>query len=242
MQGTTATAATATTVTTFMASKPPFAEQEHNLQCPRCESTNTKFCYYNNYNLSQPRYFCKDCRRYWTKGGSLRNVPVGGGTRKSSKRSSSAAAAAPSATGGVNSKRPSPSSSAGEVKNSELFPSSLPSVDSDHRMLDMTGSFSSLLSSSTQFGNLFECYHSLDSFPILRGVTRPMLELEAQSSADSGNESAAAAAAAAPPVMPENFLSLPADTSHWPGGWPDLSIYTPGTNFQWGGEKTGRTA
>ncbi|KAG0518262.1 hypothetical protein BDA96_09G160700 [Sorghum bicolor] len=50
--------------------------------CPRCDSPNTKFCYYNNYSLSQPRYFCKGCRRYWTKGGSLRNVPVGGGCRK----------------------------------------------------------------------------------------------------------------------------------------------------------------
>lgn len=62
------------------------------LPCPRCESINTKFCYYNNYNLGQPRYFCKSCRRYWTRGGTLRNVPVGGGTRKSSavKRSRSA--------------------------------------------------------------------------------------------------------------------------------------------------------
>ncbi|KAL5545699.1 hypothetical protein UlMin_005386 [Ulmus minor] len=50
--------------------------------CPRCGCSNTKFCYYNNYSLTQPRYFCKGCRRYWTKGGSLRNVPVGGGCRK----------------------------------------------------------------------------------------------------------------------------------------------------------------
>nr|AIZ50709.1 ZnF-Dof-type transcription factor [Fragaria x ananassa] len=57
--------------------------------CPRCASSNTKFCYYNNYSLSQPRYFCKGCRRYWTKGGSLRNVPVGGGCRKN-RRSRSA--------------------------------------------------------------------------------------------------------------------------------------------------------
>ncbi|RWR77009.1 dof zinc finger protein DOF5.4-like protein [Cinnamomum micranthum f. kanehirae] len=57
------------------------------LKCPRCDSLNTKFCYYNNYNLSQPRHFCKSCRRYWTKGGVLRNVPVGGGCRKP-KRSS----------------------------------------------------------------------------------------------------------------------------------------------------------
>ncbi|XVF39119.1 hypothetical protein PTKIN_Ptkin01aG0009900 [Pterospermum kingtungense] len=57
--------------------------------CPRCASANTKFCYYNNYSLSQPRYFCKGCRRYWTKGGSLRNVPVGGGCRKSRRGKSS---------------------------------------------------------------------------------------------------------------------------------------------------------
>ncbi|XP_027942753.1 dof zinc finger protein DOF5.4-like [Vigna unguiculata] len=55
------------------------------LKCPRCDSLNTKFCYYNNYNLSQPRHFCKNCRRYWTKGGVLRNVPVGGGCRKSKR-------------------------------------------------------------------------------------------------------------------------------------------------------------
>lgn len=56
-------------------------------KCPRCESTNTKFCYYNNYSLSQPRHFCKACRRYWTRGGALRSVPVGGGCRKNNKRS-----------------------------------------------------------------------------------------------------------------------------------------------------------
>jgi hypothetical protein len=27
--------------------------------CPRCNSEDTKFCYYNNYNIKQPRYFCK---------------------------------------------------------------------------------------------------------------------------------------------------------------------------------------
>ncbi|KGN63767.1 dof zinc finger protein DOF5.4 [Cucumis sativus] len=64
--------------------------QNHQaLKCPRCDSLNTKFCYYNNYNLSQPRHFCKSCRRYWTKGGVLRNVPVGGGCRKTKRSSSS---------------------------------------------------------------------------------------------------------------------------------------------------------
>lgn len=69
--------------------KKPKPPQPEALKCPRCDSNNTKFCYYNNYSLSQPRYFCKSCRRYWTKGGTLRNVPVGGGCRKN-KRSSSA--------------------------------------------------------------------------------------------------------------------------------------------------------
>uniref|UniRef100_A0A6P4AR48 Dof zinc finger protein n=1 Tax=Ziziphus jujuba TaxID=326968 RepID=A0A6P4AR48_ZIZJJ len=81
------------------------ARPEEQLNCPRCNSTNTKFCYYNNYSLTQPRYFCKTCRRYWTEGGTLRNVPVGGGSRKnkkpitpfsSSSSSSSSAAAASS--------------------------------------------------------------------------------------------------------------------------------------------------
>ncbi|GLT82952.1 hypothetical protein SLE2022_012710 [Rubroshorea leprosula] len=65
--------------------KPPVKRQQQNqseqLKCPRCDSTNTKFCYYNNYNKSQPRHFCKACKRHWTKGGTLRNVPVGGGRK-----------------------------------------------------------------------------------------------------------------------------------------------------------------
>nr|GMC73794.1 dof zinc finger protein DOF5.4-like [Ipomoea batatas]GME16974.1 dof zinc finger protein DOF5.4-like [Ipomoea batatas]GME19319.1 dof zinc finger protein DOF5.4-like [Ipomoea batatas] len=63
----------------------PHHHQTAELKCPRCDSLNTKFCYYNNYNLSQPRHFCKSCRRYWTKGGVLRNVPVGGGSRKTKR-------------------------------------------------------------------------------------------------------------------------------------------------------------
>lgn len=64
-------------------------DQDQTLvHCPRCDSTNTKFCYYNNYSLSQPRYFCKSCRRYWTKGGTLRNIPIGGVSRKNKRISS----------------------------------------------------------------------------------------------------------------------------------------------------------
>ncbi|KAJ0971106.1 hypothetical protein J5N97_019065 [Dioscorea zingiberensis] len=73
-------------------------QKEQALNCPRCNSTNTKFCYYNNYSLTQPRYFCKTCRRYWTEGGSLRNVPVGGGSRKNKRTSSSTTTTTTSST------------------------------------------------------------------------------------------------------------------------------------------------
>ncbi|XP_074317675.1 dof zinc finger protein DOF1.8-like [Silene latifolia] len=64
-------------------------KQDEGANCPRCNSSNTKFCYYNNYSLTQPRYFCKACKRYWTAGGSLRNIPVGGASRKNKRSSSS---------------------------------------------------------------------------------------------------------------------------------------------------------
>ncbi|KAI3846361.1 hypothetical protein MKW92_001738 [Papaver armeniacum] len=75
----------ATTSSSMATLKPP----EQVLKCPRCDSPNTKFCYYNNYSLTQPRHFCKTCRRYWTRGGALRNVPIGGGCRKNKKSTSS---------------------------------------------------------------------------------------------------------------------------------------------------------
>ncbi|KAA8540068.1 hypothetical protein F0562_026760 [Nyssa sinensis] len=80
-----------------MVEKKPRPNKEQALNCPRCNSSNTKFCYYNNYSLAQPRYFCKTCRRYWTEGGSLRNVPVGGGSRKN-KRSSTSSSSPPSSS------------------------------------------------------------------------------------------------------------------------------------------------
>ncbi|KAJ8761404.1 hypothetical protein K2173_001535 [Erythroxylum novogranatense] len=55
---------------------------EKIIPCPRCKSMETKFCYFNNYNVNQPRHFCKGCQRYWTAGGALRNVPIGAGRRK----------------------------------------------------------------------------------------------------------------------------------------------------------------
>ncbi|MQL72492.1 hypothetical protein Taro_004815 [Colocasia esculenta] len=88
-------AATACSARPQLVERRPRPQKEHALNCPRCQSTNTKFCYYNNYSLSQPRYFCKTCRRYWTEGGSLRNVPVGGGSRKNKRSSGTAMTAAP---------------------------------------------------------------------------------------------------------------------------------------------------
>ncbi|CAL4902283.1 unnamed protein product [Urochloa decumbens] len=58
------------------------AAAEARLPCPRCRSRDTKFCYFNNYNVNQPRHFCRACHRYWTAGGAIRNVPVGSGRRK----------------------------------------------------------------------------------------------------------------------------------------------------------------
>ncbi|KAL3840825.1 hypothetical protein ACJIZ3_025416 [Penstemon smallii] len=111
-------------------------EQEH-LKCPRCESSNTKFCYYNNYNLSQPRHFCKNCKRYWTKGGTLRNIPVGGASRKkNTKRSSN--------------KRPTPA--AADNKNND--------GDQLGNLMEVSSSaapFSSLLGlGEGHFGNLLD--------------------------------------------------------------------------------------
>nr|ACG28902.1 hypothetical protein [Zea mays] len=59
------------------------------LPCPRCNSMDTKFCYFNNYNVNQPRHFCKNCQRYWTAGGAMRNVPVGAGRRKNKNAAAS---------------------------------------------------------------------------------------------------------------------------------------------------------
>ncbi|KAJ9179859.1 hypothetical protein P3X46_008175 [Hevea brasiliensis] len=59
-----------------------FKKPDKILPCPRCNSLDTKFCYFNNYSVNQPRHFCKNCHRYWTAGGTMRNVPIGAGRRK----------------------------------------------------------------------------------------------------------------------------------------------------------------
>lgn len=127
---------------------PQFPDQQV-LKCPRCDSINTKFCYYNNYNLSQPRHFCKNCKRYWTKGGILRNIPVGGSSRKNTKRSSSSSI-----------KRTSTSSA--ENSKTELFATpAVPAFDQNSPILDANGPFGSLLvSNGPEIGNLLGALNS----------------------------------------------------------------------------------
>ncbi|CAL5335303.1 unnamed protein product [Camellia sinensis] len=85
---------------------------EAALKCPRCESTNTKFCYFNNHSLTQPWHFCRTCRRYWTRGGALRSVLVGGGCRRNKRSKGSNSSKSPVSGGGGDGQTSSGSTSA----------------------------------------------------------------------------------------------------------------------------------
>ncbi|KAF7021368.1 hypothetical protein CFC21_034338 [Triticum aestivum] len=199
--------------------------------CPRCESTDTKFCYYNNYNLSQPRHFCRGCRRYWTRGGALRNVPVGGGTRKPNgspaavrrKRPShshshshhavpaaAASQAAPVVPLSVSAPAPLPlpllqPQPQPQPQQYELtfLPASLSAVDPDRRLLDLGGSFSSLLAPPA---------------PLLPNFATSFVF----GGAGAGMAMAHAHVPALPQPAPVASQALP--ESFWGMGWPDLSI------------------
>ncbi|KAI3514160.1 hypothetical protein L1887_12479 [Cichorium endivia] len=96
---------------------------EPGLNCPRCDSTNTKFCYFNNYSLTQPRHFCKTCRRYWTRGGALRNVPVGGGCRRNKRSNKSSRRSKSPGQKGAKSMTGSPSRcSSGHIATTNIHP------------------------------------------------------------------------------------------------------------------------
>ncbi|MCE2056257.1 hypothetical protein HAX54_044356 [Datura stramonium] len=203
--------------------KPQFPEQEH-LKCPRCDSPNTKFCYYNNYNLSQPRHYCKSCRRYWTKGGTLRNIPVGGGSRKNTKRSSSSSKKIPSTTSSsVSSATPpltSSVSSSSSPANPKPEPFGVPAIPS----FDVTtGPFSSLLASTEpQFGNLLEALNPNNS-----GSNLQLGEFSRNPISSPGLGSGSGSGS--------NHQNGGDSKNCWNGGsngWPDLAIYTPGSNFQ----------
>ncbi|KAJ1688545.1 hypothetical protein LUZ63_019935 [Rhynchospora breviuscula] len=156
-------------------------QPEPGLKCPRCESTNTKFCYFNNYSLTQPRHFCKACRRYWTRGGALRNVPVGGGCRRnkrskssasSSKSASSAAAHRQDGTSSTSSTATGGGSSCGSTIPSSLFAtqSQLPFMASLHGLSDYP--------SASNLGLGFPGIQSLEPVEYQLGSGGPCVGLE----------------------------------------------------------------
>ncbi|XP_071737861.1 dof zinc finger protein DOF3.6-like [Rutidosis leptorrhynchoides] len=121
---------------------------EPGLNCPRCDSTNTKFCYFNNYSLTQPRHFCKTCRRYWTRGGALRNVPVGGGCRRNKRNSKGRGSKSPSRSGPKSLSVSPPRSNSENMTSSQLsHPTSL-QLPNFMSSLNQYGSVGGNLSSS----------------------------------------------------------------------------------------------
>ncbi|XP_039808327.1 dof zinc finger protein 3-like [Panicum virgatum] len=203
------------------------------LPCPRCESVDTKFCYYNNYNLSQPRHFCRACRRYWTRGGALRNIPVGGGTRKATpaatrrkRPASTPPAPAPpaAAAAGVAVPPLTVSGPHGALLRQYGLPfpapataSPMAAVDPDRRLLDLGGSFSSLIAAASGpdvVGGHF-------SAGFLVGGLPPAL-------VHPPGGGAAAGTLPPPPPQPQpqpvsQALAVP-EGLFWSMGWPDLSI------------------
>ncbi|GAU32542.1 hypothetical protein TSUD_64370 [Trifolium subterraneum] len=129
-------------------------QQQQALRCPRCDSSNTKFCYYNNYSLSQPRHFCKACKRYWTRGGTLRNVPVGGGCRKNKRLKR------PNHSSSNNNNIDSPSSSNPTSVTANSNPSSQQQQQQQHHSFDVASTSNHI--NSLLYGN--SC-HDVMNFP-----------------------------------------------------------------------------
>ncbi|XP_010515404.1 PREDICTED: dof zinc finger protein DOF3.4-like [Camelina sativa] len=233
----------------------PNTEQQEQLPCPRCDSNNTKFCYYNNYNFSQPRHFCKGCRRYWTHGGTLRDIPIGGGTRKGAKRSrtcsSSNSASSVSAVNSV-------VSSANGVRcvTPVLFPQSsisngcTHSVESDAKgsALSLCGSFTSLLNpnAAATATNGSGSVIGLGGFGIglgsgfdevSFGLGRAMWPFSTVGDAGTTNVGSNGGHHAVPMPATWQFEGLESNVG---GGfvsgeyfaWPDLSITTPGNSLK----------
>ncbi|KAK1357283.1 Dof zinc finger protein DOF3.6 [Heracleum sosnowskyi] len=128
---------------------------EAGLNCPRCDSTQTKFCYFNNYSLTQPRHFCKTCRRYWTRGGALRSVPVGGGCRRNKRSKSRSTKSSLNITSTTNSNQKEP--------NNNNISTESPSSSADQIVANHYNPFSSqvpLSSNMASFHNLNTHYGS----------------------------------------------------------------------------------
>lgn len=154
----------------------------------------------------------------------MRNIPVGGGTRKNAKRASNIKRSSSSS---------SPSTSAVQNPAPEHDPTRSygPAVvDQDRRMLDFSGSFSSLLSSQQFF---LEGLNPNGSGVKMVRRDEFAENLNSGRAMDTGSDGN--------PVMtvqrngnPESYLGLQSgDSSCWTSGngWPDLAIYTPGSSF-----------
>ncbi|RLN25085.1 dof zinc finger protein DOF1.7 [Panicum miliaceum] len=176
-----------------------------------------------------PRYFCRACRRYWTRGGALRNVPVGGGTRKATpatrrKRPASTPPEPAPPAAGVALPPLTVSGPHGALLRQYGLPfpaptlaSPLAAMDPDHRLLDLGGSFSSLIASAPGpdvVGGHF-------SAGFLAGGLAPAL-----AHVPGGGGAAAATHPPPPPPQPQQqqlSQALP-EGLLWSMGWPDLSI------------------
>ncbi|KAL8039397.1 hypothetical protein ABFX02_10G034400 [Erythranthe guttata] len=144
------------------------------LKCPRCDSANTKFCYFNNYSLTQPRHFCKTCRRYWTRGGALRNVPVGGGCRRNKRSKSSSSSKSPASSERQTSTNPTSTSTistnnGGAAANNNMLPplrfmSPLGQLTTDNFAGDMGLNYSGMTTAAPLVGTTHEMnFHGITS-------------------------------------------------------------------------------
>ncbi|OAY36536.1 dof zinc finger protein DOF3.1 [Manihot esculenta] len=236
--------------TAFQPMRPNWPEQEQ-LKCPRCDSTKTKFCYYNNYNLSQPRHFCKNCRRYWTKGGTLRNIPVGGGSRKNTKRSSNQkrANSDPNPNPNTNTdparlncRVPESSSlttTTQATSSSQILANGISDLgdpthiygfeaDQEGKIQDMSCSFSSLLAPNVQFGSIYEGMNP-------NGSGLKMVQMGGfGDDLNAGSGEAPGFDEQGSDINNEGEVGSYLQSSDWgnSNGWPDLAIYTPGSSFQ----------
>ncbi|XP_052107657.1 dof zinc finger protein DOF3.1 isoform X1 [Arachis duranensis] len=207
----------------------------------------------NQPHLNTSRVACFTCpqiqsleRRYWTKGGALRNIPVGGGSRKNTKKSS---------TNNNSSKRPTsssaPSSSSVSPSPSVSTPaqaaSSAPESDSAQAYAAQPTvadqgpglSFSSLLATS-HLGSLLEGLNSNGSS--LKMVQ--MNEFGVNVNSTGSVEPPVSSNSSRNPGLDvqsngnnaESFLSMHnGDSSCWnngSNGWSNLAIFTPGSSFQ----------
>ncbi|KAL7095630.1 hypothetical protein ACP275_10G036300 [Erythranthe tilingii] len=147
---------------------------ETSLKCPRCDSANTKFCYFNNYSLTQPRHFCKTCRRYWTRGGALRNVPVGGGCRRNKRSKSSSSSKSPASSERQTSTNPTSASTistnnGGAAANNNMLPplrfmSPLGHLTTDNFAGDMGLNYSGMTTAAPLVGTTNEMnFHGITS-------------------------------------------------------------------------------